>query len=124
MKINKDILRIVSNYYDPFPFRNEGGFIANNINDVFSFIAKYHSNNIILKHNEYEIRWIDEDGCHWTWELVTKDTNVRGERFGRMRIIDDEYDDEVLDQWIRRCYPSPYTAKWEIFEKGSFKRIG
>lgn len=66
MKINKNILEFIAYGYDPFSYRNDGGFIANNRQDVYDFIDKYSENNIILKYNEYEIRWIDKNGCRWT----------------------------------------------------------
>ncbi len=91
-----------------------GIFIANNKLDVENYLKCNQCYNI--QHRQSEIIWEDKDGTTWIWIELSRAVNRRGVRFGRIKIIDDDYDDSIL-QWIAiYSVPSPYDVEWEIIK--------
>lgn len=92
-----------------------GLFLANSKSDVEDYLK--HNQCYNIQHRPTEIIWEERDGTTWQWIQLSGALNRRGVRFGRIKVIDDDYDESVI-QWLAiYSIPSPYDAEWEIIRR-------
>lgn len=95
--------------------KNNGIFIAKNRKDVEKYLKDNQCYNI--RCNKAFIVWTDENNNWWCWCDCSNIYNIRGKRFHKIKIIDDNYDESVI-QWLAiYSIPSPYGAEWEIIRR-------
>ena len=98
-------------------FKKHGIFIAKNRKDVEKYLKDNQCSNIRHNRASSYIVWTDESDNWWCWCAYSNIHNIRGKRFHKIKIIDDNYDESVI-QWLAiYCIPSPYGAEWEIIRR-------
>lgn len=96
-------------------FKKHGVFIAKNRKDVEKYLKDNLYSNI--RYNKAYIIWTDENDSCWCWCDCSNLFNIRGRRFHKIKIIDDDYDESVI-QWLAiYSIPSPYGVEWEIIKE-------
>lgn len=122
--MNQKILDYIDKHTDISELNNDdyfnalkkhGIFIAKNRKDVEKYLKDNSYSNI--QYNKAYITWIDESDNWWCWCDCSNLFNVRGKRFHKIKIIDDNYDESVI-QWLAiYSISSPYAAEWEIIKE-------
>lgn len=118
--MNQKILNYIDNPIDISELnintlKKHGVFIAKNRKDVEKYLKDNPYSNI--RYNKAYITWTDENDNCWWWCDCSNLFNIRGRRFHKIKIIDDDYDDSVLQWIVTYSTPSPYAAEWEIIKE-------